>query len=147
MTNRQEHPLTPTPPQIRRAAKAPTDQVTDQVNPETDQVSTQTVQVTVQVTDQVQPPTDQVTDQVSPQTDQVTDQVTELLAAIAEEATSEQLRKTLNLKHKGHFRTFCLLPALKSGLIEMTIPEKLQSSKQRYRLTPKGQDSLQQTRE
>ena len=136
----------------------PTDQETDQVSPKTvqvtDQVEPQTDQETDQVTlktDQVQPPTDQVTDQVSLQTVQVTDQVTvqvaELLAAIAEEATSEQLRKTLNLKHKGHFRTSYLLPALKSGLIEMTIPEKPQSSKQRYRLTPKGQDYLQQTRE
>ena len=136
----------------------PTDQETDQVSPQTvqvtDQVEPQTDQETDQVTlktDQVQPPTDQVTDQVSLQTVQVTDQVTvqvaELLAAIAEEATSEQLRKILNLKHKGHFRTSYLLPALKSGLIEMTIPEKPQSSKQRYRLTTKGQDYLQQTRE
>ena len=147
----QVHPKTdqvsPKTDQVTDQVDTETDQVQPPTDQDTDQVSPQTVQVTDQDTDQVQPPTDQVTDQVSPQTVQVTDQVTELLAAIAEEATSEQLRKTLNLKHKGHFRTSCLLPALKSGLIEMTIPEKPKSSKQRYRLTPKGQDHLQRTRE
>ena len=154
----QEHPKTV-------QVNPETDQVTDQVSPktvqETDQVGPETDQETVQehpqtdqespqtdqVTDQVSPKTVQETDQVDPETDQVTVQVTELLAAIAGEATSEQLRKALDLKHKGHFRSSYLLPALKSGLIEMTIPDKPQSSKQRYRLTPKGQERLHQIQE
>ena len=154
----QEHPTTDQESPQTDQVSPKTVQETDQVGPETDQETVQehpkTVQEspqTDQATDQVSPKTVQETDQVDPETDQVTDQVTvqvtELLAAIAGEATSEQLRTALNLKHKGHFRSSYLLPALKSGLIEMTIPDKPQSSKQRYRLTPKGQERLHRIQE
>ncbi|MDI6755797.1 MAG: transcriptional regulator [Thermodesulfobacteriota bacterium] len=36
------------------------------------------------------------------------------------------------------FRHQALYPLLNEGLVEMTIPDKLRSSKQKYRLTEKG---------
>jgi len=44
----------------------------------------------------------------------------------------------LNLKHEDHFREAYLRPAIKAGLVEMTIPDKPRSSRQKYRLTQKG---------
>jgi hypothetical protein len=44
----------------------------------------------------------------------------------------------LGLKAEEHFRKAYLLPALASGLVEMTQPDKPRSSKQRYRLAAKG---------
>jgi ATP-dependent DNA helicase RecG len=41
-----------------------------------------------------------------------------------------------------HFSNHYLAPALEAGLIEMTIPDKPRSSKQRYRLTAKGRQWL-----
>ncbi len=51
----------------------------------------------------------------------------------------------MELKDDEHFRKAYLLPALAVGLIEMTIPEKPKSSKQRYRLTPLGKAVRAQT--
>ena len=51
------------------------------------------------------------------------------------------------MKHEDHFRHAYLLPALRAGLIEMTIPDKPRSSRQRYRLTPAGSAYLKQIRE
>ena len=48
----------------------------------------------------------------------------------------------VGLQHEGHFREIYLTPALEAGLIEMTIPDKPRSSKQRYRLTPAGSELL-----
>ena len=53
-----------------------------------------------------------------------------------------QIQDALNLKHEDHFRETYLLPALQAGLIEMTIPDKPRSSKQRYRLTTAGREYL-----
>ena len=58
--------------------------------------------------------------------------------------TRRQIQEALDLKHEDHFRKTYLLPALQSGLIEMTIPDKPRSSKQRYRLTPAGREYLKQ---
>jgi len=43
------------------------------------------------------------------------------------------------LKNDEHFRKAYLLPALDAGLVEMTLPDKPRSSKQKYRLTAKGE--------
>jgi hypothetical protein len=52
--------------------------------------------------------------------------------------TREQIREALGLRDDKHFRLAFLNPALDAGLIEMTIPDKPRSSKQKYRLTAKG---------
>ena len=44
----------------------------------------------------------------------------------------------LNLKHRPTFLYSYIQPALEQGFIEMTIPDKPKSSKQKYRLTEKG---------
>jgi hypothetical protein len=44
----------------------------------------------------------------------------------------DDLMQQLGSGHRQHFREMYLLPALKSGLLERTIPDKPQSSKQRY---------------
>ena len=61
-----------------------------------------------------------------------------LLALTDEEKSSGTLRSILGIKHRPTFRDNYLHPALDAELIEMTIPEKPSSSKQKYRLTAKG---------
>ena len=69
-----------------------------------------------------------------------------LLQVMSGEMTRQRLQEALGLKHEDHFRKAYLIPALRSGLIEMTIPDKPRSSKQRYRLTAAGSEYLEQTR-
>jgi len=66
---------------------------------------------------------------------QVTDQVEKLLAALgAHELSLKELMEKLKLKHRPSFRQSYLIPALDLELIEMTIPDKPNSSKQKYRI-------------
>ena len=94
--------------------------------------------------------TGQVTGEVTPQdTTQVTGEVTgevRLLAVISGEMNRRQIQEALGLKHEDHFRKTYLLPALQAGLIEMTIPDKPRSSKQRYRLTTAGREYLHKSK-
>ena len=110
-------------PEVREATGAPTN-----------------TPATGQVTDHV---TDHVTGQV---TDHVTDQVG-LLKVVAGEMSREQLQEAVGLKNRGHFRRAYLLPALRAGLIEMTVPDKPRSRSQRYRLTPAGRKLLTRIKE
>jgi hypothetical protein len=81
----------------------------------------------------------EVTPQVATEvTMEVTTEV-RLLRALVGEMSRQALRQALGLKNDEHFRKTYLLPALEAGLIEMTIPDKPRSSKQRYRLTDKGE--------
>ena len=87
-------------------------------------------------------PTPEVTDQV---TDQVTGEVDIqllVLQAFFGEMSRQEIQEVLGLKHVRHFRNTYLVPTLQAGLIEMTIPDKPHSSKQRYRLTPAGRRYL-----
>ena len=46
--------------------------------------------------------------------------------------TSKELMEILDLKSRSSFRENYLLPAIKSGFIEMTLPDKPNSRNQRY---------------
>jgi len=70
-----------------------------------------------------------------------------LLKVLSGEMTRQQLQVALKLKNDEHFRKTYLLPALKAGLIEMTIPDKPKSSKQKYRLTAAGQAVVAQMKD
>ncbi|RYY74254.1 MAG: Fic family protein [Gammaproteobacteria bacterium] len=72
------------------------------------------------------------TPQVSPQ---VTPQVKELLLALKGEMSRDELQTALGLQDRKSFSERYLKPALKAGMIEMTIPEKPNSRLQKYRLT------------
>jgi len=66
--------------------------------------------------------------------EQVTEQVERLIAALGKETLSaKELLDRLGLKHRPTLSKNYLRPALELGLIEMTIPNKPNSSKQRYR--------------
>ena len=75
--------------------------------------------------------TPEVTPEVTP--------VVRLLRVMQEEMSRQDLQKALGLKDAEHFRRVYLLPALETGWIEMTIPDKPRSSLQRYRITPLGE--------
>ncbi len=82
-----------------------------------------------------------ILDTVSTSTPEVTQEDTpevRLLSVLTGEMPRQQLKEALGLKDDEHFRKAYLLPALEAGLIEMTIPDKPRSSKQKYRLTDKG---------
>ncbi|MCK5762580.1 MAG: Fic family protein [Clostridiales bacterium] len=65
---------------------------------------------------------------------QVTEQVEKLLVALGDDIlTTNELMERVGLKHRPTFRNNYLLPAMKLGFVEMTIPNKPNSSKQRYR--------------
>ena len=70
--------------------------------------------------------------------EQVTGEVDRLLAAMSGAMSRLEIQAALNLKHEDHFRAAYLVPALQTGLIEMTIPDKPKSRLQKYRLTKKG---------
>ena len=72
-------------------------------------------------------------------TAQVTEEVERLLCALNGEMSRRELINALGMTHREHFRNAYLKPALDAGVIEMTLPDKPRSSKQRYRLTAHGQ--------
>jgi ATP-dependent DNA helicase RecG len=94
--------------------------------------------------------TEQVTEQVAggevtgEVAGEVTGEVARLLSALQGEMSRQEIQAKLNLRGEDHFRTAYLVPALDAGLVEMTIPDKPRSSKQRYRLTSKGRALLDQ---
>ncbi len=74
---------------------------------------------------------------------EVTGEVLKLLNAIRlGPMTREGAQTALGLSGQANFRDRYLQPALKQGLIEMTIPTKPRSSKQRYRITARGHEVL-----
>ncbi|MCF6204550.1 MAG: Fic family protein [Methylococcaceae bacterium] len=71
-----------------------------------------------------------------------TPQVIKLLSVIKGEMSREQLQGVLELKDRKSFRERYLVPALSEGLIEMTLPDKPNSSLQKYFLTASGKQLL-----
>ena len=87
----------------------------------------------------VLPATEQVTEQVTEEvTEQVTEQVKSLIAIMDKAYSRADLMQKLNLTHREYFRAEYIQKALEQGIIELTIPDKPKSSKQKYRLTQKG---------
>jgi ATP-dependent DNA helicase RecG len=83
--------------------------------------------------------------QVAPEvTPEVTPEVAKLLLACRTPKSRKKLQDNLGLRDAEHFRRAYLLPALESGLLERTIPDKPQSTKQQYRLTARGREWLEQ---
>jgi ATP-dependent DNA helicase RecG len=85
---------------------------------------------------------DQDAGQVAPE---VTPEV-RLLIALTGEMTRQVLQSAMALKDDEHFRKAYLLPAIEAGFIEMTIPDKPRSPKQRYRITPLGMEVLKKAK-
>ena len=80
--------------------------------------------------------------QIGP-TPQVTPQVVVVLqSAATAPRTRAELQHAAGLKDREHFRTTYLEPLLGAGLLEMTIPNKPKSSRQRYRTTAAGVRAL-----
>jgi ATP-dependent DNA helicase RecG len=79
----------------------------------------------------------------APITGEVTGEVLQIIKALkAKQLNRTQLQVVLKLKSQANFRDRYLQPALNSGLIEMTIPEKPSSRLQKYRLTGAGKHLL-----
>lgn len=103
------------------------------------------------------PRSEQVTEQVAghvgtesgPSRDQVgtefqlTQEHRALLAKMDGEHAITELMAWANRSNRTKFRNQLLTPLLAQGLMAMTIPDKPNSSKQRYRLTPSGQQLVQ----
>ena len=72
-------------------------------------------------------------------TTEVTTEVEKLILVLKGEMTRSELQEKLSLKNAEHFRKSYLVPAIETGLIEMTLPDKPQSRSQCYRLTNLGE--------
>lgn len=75
-------------------------------------------------------------------TPEVTREVARVVLAIRGEMKRVEIQEALGLSDEDNFRKIYLRPALEAGLLEMTIPDKPQSSKQRDRLTAQGMNAL-----
>jgi ATP-dependent DNA helicase RecG len=79
---------------------------------------------------------------------EVTGEVLRLLKVMAfrEPMSRSQAQKVLGLKGQANFRDRHLVPALSAGLVEMILPAKPRSSKQRYRITARGREALEKAK-
>ena len=65
-------------------------------------------------------------------------QVEKLVSVLTGEMGRSELQGLLSIKNRDYFRTDYLNPAINTGYIELTIPDKPNSQNQKYRLTAKG---------
>ena len=83
--------------------------------------------------------TGQATGQVGGEvTGEVTGEVQRVVVVMNGEMKRAEIQLALQLKHDDFFRIQYIIPALESGVIEMTYPDTPKHPKQRYRLTTKG---------
>lgn len=88
--------------------------------------------------------TEQVTEQVA---EQVAEQVYLLIKLLdMKYYSTSELMKLVKIKHRPTFLYNYLKPAVEKGLVELMIPDKPNSSKQKYRLTSKGKKLQEQLR-
>ncbi|MBW2357751.1 MAG: hypothetical protein JRF21_03360 [Deltaproteobacteria bacterium] len=81
----------------------------------------------------------EVTDQVTMEvTMEVAMEVARLIPFCLQPVNRQILQEKLGLRNADHFRKAYILPAIKGGWIEMTIPDKPKSRLQKYILTSKG---------
>ncbi len=92
--------------------------------------------------DRAQEPTQQVTQQV---THQVTHQVKRLLKACAGKKSRTELMKRVRIKDRVSFSKNYLVPAIENELIKPTQPNSPKSPTQKYQLTDKGRQILENT--
>jgi len=83
-------------------------------------------------------PTLRVTIYPHPEAEELTPHVEKLLNVCVEPQNREQLQILLGVKDRKYFYEAYLRPALKSGLIEYTIPDKPKSKLQQYKLSALG---------
>ena len=69
---------------------------------------------------------------------EVSGEVKKLLMVLNSEMKRSEIQDLLGLKHDDYFRVNYIVPALELKIIEMTIPDKLNSPNQRYILTELG---------
>lgn len=69
---------------------------------------------------------------------EVAPEVEKMLSVMQGEMTRSEIMSALGLSDEKHFREHYQQIGTRLGLIEMTIPDKPRSSKQKYRLTEKG---------
>ncbi len=93
-------------------------------------------QIAEQVTGEVTPP---VSEQIA---GEVAGEVKKFLKILHTPMSRSEAQIALNLKGQANFRDRYLRPALDLELVEMTIPDKLKSRLQKYRLTEKGKTWL-----
>ncbi|TVQ29328.1 MAG: AAA family ATPase, partial [Spirochaetaceae bacterium] len=77
-------------------------------------------------------------------TGEVTGEVGRLVNVLHGEMKRVELQEALGLRHEDHFRAAYLRPAIEKGYLEMTDPERPRSSRQRYRLTAKGESLVRE---
>lgn len=82
--------------------------------------------------------------EVTPEaTPEVTPEVKKMLGIMSGEMTRAEIMDHLGLKDEKHFREHYQQTGIALGVIEMTLPDKPRSSKQKYRLTAKGREILE----
>jgi len=93
--------------------------------------------------DEARESTGEITGQVGTKLGLSRDQV-EIMKKCHKDTTLMDLLAITGRTNRTKFRDQVLKPLLESGLIEMTIPDKPRSNKQRYRLTDKGRQWLKE---